>query len=1087
MRRMSRLAVAGVIVASTIVVPATVGGRLAGAVSTACGSGGTPVVTALHSDDFYVDVDRDRLLAQYAGYRVEAAGTARVGYWIELADFTGGVVSLNEGEPSGQRIASLGAADSATHFFLVQATGVTTADQTHTVRLYDGPPAYASVVCEFDFTYDQVIDTIAANANKVTSVATDIATEVGIGDEVVVTVTGETGTLGAGPGFDPGALNYTPTALDSFPAESWRLVRTELDISPDGNAPVQTYVDQLRLASPATGPNRAYEARYTFRAVAAAAASAMVVPIQYIASGTQIKHTTLQAPYPELPAVSGTLDVTLGKTVDPDFIPDESSAVVDYTITISNDTASDVSLDDVTDVLPTDAVYVTDSLSVDGTPVYPISLEPFVIAGPIDVPAGESIDITYTVDLGTTITGARTNSAVAHLGTVQLDASNDVRESTPATATVIVQEPIPAVAVTKSAGTVEDSEGGVDGLVDAGDTVTYTYEVDNTGRTDLFDISIVDDKIADDAADIVCPGATGDSNIIDFIAHGGASVTCEAVYTITQADIDAGGVTNVVDVTAYDPEGDDVTDQQSVTKELPAVPVLTVEKSGVLDLAVVSPDDRADAGDVGTYSIVVTNDGNVTLADIAVTDNLVPDADVSCGTTDTDTVDDNMIDTLAPGDSRTCTAEYALLQDDLDAGSVTNLASAEGSDVTPDENEADGTDTSTIDLVADPELTVEKTSDRESVNLIGEVITYTITVTNSGNVTLSEVDVADSMLADLTCVAGTGVTGPVPDGEVDPVVENGTYIVSPGESVECTGTYVATEADFGLAAIVNTATATGVAPAGGAPGEWEGSAEVVIDPLTASIVGRVFVDRNGNRRYDTGDIPLIGNVLTAELLTPRVVSSDSISAAALPSYSEEIRAAAVGVYSLSDVPAGEYRIVAAPAPGVRRVSDFDGGIDWSAQADVPAVTPALDGGTTSGVNFVGVGMGAIVGRIYQPTGDVGYPNSSVRCTWHGLDGIEGSDDDWTITTRAVANGAYRFDYVPYGTYLCTGLTPDGGTSLPSRPTVDSPAESWAPLPLPTIPETGGDVGGALRLVVLLLGLGAALTTLGSRRFRRVAR
>ena len=27
-------------------------------------------------------------------------------------------------------------------------------------------------------------------------------------------------TLGAGPSFDPGALNYTPTALTSFPAAS---------------------------------------------------------------------------------------------------------------------------------------------------------------------------------------------------------------------------------------------------------------------------------------------------------------------------------------------------------------------------------------------------------------------------------------------------------------------------------------------------------------------------------------------------------------------------------------------------------------------------------------------------------------------------------------------------------------------------------------------------------------------------------------------------------------------------------------------------------------------------------------------------
>ena len=43
----------------------------------------------------------------------------------------------------------------------------------------------------------------------------------------------------------------------------------------------------------------------------------------------------------------------------------------------------------------------------------------------------------------------------------------------------------------------------------------------------------------------------------------------------------------------------------------------------------------------------------------------------------------------------------------------------------------------TLELVADPDLTVVKTADRDSVSLVGEVITYTIGVTNTGNVTLT--------------------------------------------------------------------------------------------------------------------------------------------------------------------------------------------------------------------------------------------------------------------------------------------------------------------------------------------------------------
>ncbi|MFM8311569.1 MAG: hypothetical protein ACKOAZ_06680 [Ilumatobacteraceae bacterium] len=1087
MRTLSRLAVAAVVATGTIVVPSSFGGPLAGAVDPACnGSGGRPEVMALQSENFYIDADRDQLLAQYAGYSIDASGTESIGYWIELSSFTGGVVSLNDGEPGAQSIRSLAGGDTATHYFLLEATGETLVDQSHTVRIYDAPPAYGSVVCALTFTYTQVVDTIAARANKVTSVSTDSSAEATIGDEVTVTVTGQTGTLGAGPSYDLGALNYTPTALASFPAESWRLVSTELDISPDGSSAVETFTDQLRLADSASGPNRNYTARYTFRAVGPAASTALVVPIQYIASGTQIKHTTLTAPYPSLPTVAGNFDVTLDKKAEPDFIPDETDAIVDYTVTVTNDTASDVTLDDVTDTLPDGSSYVTDTLVVDGEAVDPVSTSPLVAAGPIVVPAGGSIDITYTVDLGTVITGARTNSAVGHIGEVQVDASSDVRESSPASATVIVQEPIPAVAVTKTAGAVDDvAVGGVDGRADAGDTITYTYEVDNTGRTDLFDISVVDDRIDDDAANIICPGATEPANVISTILRGGASVTCEATYTITQDDLDAGEVTNTVLVTGYDPESDEVTDEQSVTKELPAVPVLTVDKSGTLDLTVVDPDARIDAGDTATYTFVVTNDGNVTLEGVSLSDNRIDDADVSCGTTEVDLVDDNSIGDLAVGESRTCTADYTVTQDDIDAGNISNIATATGTDVTPDANEAEGTGTESLDLVADPELTVEKSADRESVNLIGEVIGYTIVVTNTGNVTLSEVTVADDLLADLACTPGEGVSGPVLEEGADPVIENGTYIVSPGESVECTGTYTTTEDDFALASIPNTATATGLAPAGTVPGEWEGSTEVIIDPLTADITGRVFVDRNGNRRWDTGDIPLIGNELQIDLEVPRVAPAE-ISVAALPTYSELITTVANGAYRVSDIPAGEYRLVAAPAPGVRRVTDFDGGIDWEAVADVPSITPALNGGTTT-VNFVGAGLGTIVGRVYQPTGDLGIPFSSVRCTWFGLDGLEGTDDDWTISTNAVVDGAYRFESVPYGSYLCTGLTPDGGVSLPSRPVVDSPAESWAPLPLPTIPETGGSVGETLRIVALLLGLGAVLTLVSSRRIRRAVR
>ena len=71
------------------------------------------------------------------------------------------------------------------------------------------------------------------------------------------------------------------------------------------------------------------------------------------------------------------------------------------------------------------------------------------------------------------------------------------------------------------------------------------------------------------------------------------------------------------------------------------------------------------AGDTIDYSFVVTNTGNVTLDPVSVDDPLV--GAVSCP-----------VSSLAPGASTTCSATYVLTQADVDAGSVTNTATATG-------------------------------------------------------------------------------------------------------------------------------------------------------------------------------------------------------------------------------------------------------------------------------------------------------------------------------------------------------------------------------------------------------------------------
>ena len=81
-----------------------------------------------------------------------------------------------------------------------------------------------------------------------------------------------------------------------------------------------------------------------------------------------------------------------------------------------------------------------------------------------------------------------------------------------------------------------------------------------------------------------------------------------------------------------------------------------------------SPSTFSVAGETINYSFDVTNSGNVTLTSVKVDDHGLPGLSaITCPHT-----------TLAAGASQTCTATYLTTAADVDAGSVTNTATAKG-------------------------------------------------------------------------------------------------------------------------------------------------------------------------------------------------------------------------------------------------------------------------------------------------------------------------------------------------------------------------------------------------------------------------
>jgi uncharacterized repeat protein (TIGR01451 family) len=203
---------------------------------------------------------------------------------------------------------------------------------------------------------------------------------------------------------------------------------------------------------------------------------------------------------------------------------------------------------------------------------------------------------------------------------------------------------------------------------------------------------------------------------------------------------------------------------------------------------------QTDGLDVITYQYVVDNTGNVTLSGVALTDagptfdgNAATNALSALTLTAGDTNANNLLETT---EVWTYTATYILAQADVDnsAGVTDGVANA----VVAVANDPQGTpalqDVGT-DLIASttipavPALTIDKTADTAGPLVVGQVVNYTYLVTNTGNVTITGVDVNE------TSFNGTGTPVPNP-------TTVGSTTLAPGGTVTFTASYTVTQADI---------------------------------------------------------------------------------------------------------------------------------------------------------------------------------------------------------------------------------------------------------------------------------------------------
>jgi uncharacterized repeat protein (TIGR01451 family) len=236
------------------------------------------------------------------------------------------------------------------------------------------------------------------------------------------------------------------------------------------------------------------------------------------------------------------------------------------------------------------------------------------------------------------------------------------------------------------------------------------------------------------------------------------------------------------------------------------------------------------AGQTIHYTIVATNTGNTTLAAVTITDTLA--------TLGTCTPANGS--SLAPGATMTCQASHLVTQADVDAGTYKNTACV-------DDGAGGATsvcDDADVPSSRNPALSIEKTDlSTTKYEDVGDVISYSIVATNSGNTTIAAVTItdADAVLGTCTPVNGSSL--------------------APGATMTCPASHTITQADIDAGSYKNTACVDDGVGTGGAaqacddvttPGKAQPSVattdsltpqdSIVLSDLTAGATGSLYVE-----------------------------------------------------------------------------------------------------------------------------------------------------------------------------------------------------------------------------------------------------
>ena len=361
-------------------------------------------------------------------------------------------------------------------------------------------------------------------------------------------------------------------------------------------------------------------------------------------------------------------------------------AEIEYTITVEN-TGNEALV----------GVTVNDTLLGDITGDFDVDF-----ANPFPVGATATAVVTYTPQAGDPDPLTNTVTASGN------GADSGVEASDEASCTTDIEHQ-PGIDVTKSCPE----------SVPFGAEIEYTITVENTGNEALVGVTVNDTLLGD---------ITGDFDV-DFANPFPVGATATAVVTYTPQAGDPDPLTNTVTASGNGADsGVEASDEASCTTDIEHQPGIDVTKS--------CPESVPFGAEI-EYTITVENTGNEALVGVTVNDTLLGDI--------TGDFDVDFANPFPVGATATAVVTYTPQAGDPDPLTNTVTASGNGADSGV---EASDEASCTTDIEHQPGIDVTKSCPEAAG--VGDVITYEITITNTGNEALVDITVNDSILGDVS-------------------------------------------------------------------------------------------------------------------------------------------------------------------------------------------------------------------------------------------------------------------------------------------------------------------------------------------------